>query len=296
MSAGTEGIALHKRFDEGSWWASYVKYPFLPGYAAIGVVEEVAPDVTKLSVGDRVASRSKHASEHVLEAEKCTVVPDDVPTDAAVWFALAKIALVGARVAEYKLGDSVAVVGAGPIGQMSVRWAAAAGCKSVIAIDTVASRLQHAVHGGASAAVLFPAAEARDSVLTAGGGALPRVVVDTTGNASAFASSLGLAADFGRLVLLGDTGTPENQYLTSAIVHRLVTVAGAHDSYNRRAPGWESDEEMHELFFKLVEANRFNVEDLITHRFSPIDAKAAYELATVSPGDSMGVAFDWSAT
>ena len=296
ISAGTEGIALHKRFDEGSHWAAYVRYPFHPGYAAIGVVEEIGTGVRGLSIGDRVASRSNHASEYVLEAERCTVVPEDIPLENAVWFALAKIALVGARVADYKLGDRVAVVGAGPIGQMSVRWAVAAGCRSIVAIDTPASRLEHARRGGASATVLLPAAEAKDGVLTGSGGVLPRVVVDTTGNATAFASSLGLAADFGRLVLLGDSGWPRSQHLTSDVMSRGVMVVGAHDSYNRRAPGWETDEDMHDLFFRLVQARRLNVEGLITHSVSPTDAKAAYDLATVSTGDSMGVAFDWLGT
>ena len=294
MSAGTEGIALHKRFDEGTHWAAYVRYPFLPGHAAVGVVEEVATGVVSPSVGDRVVSRSNHASEHVVEASRCTVVPRDVPLDAAVWFALAKIALVGARVAEYRLGDKVAVVGAGPIGQMSVRWAAAAGLGWVVAMDPVASRLEHALRGGASATVALPVAEARDAVLAAGGGTLPRVVVDSTGNAGVFASALGLVADFGRLVLLGDTGSPRSQCLTSDVVARGVTVVGAHDSYNHRIPGWERDEDMYGLFFELVRSRRFNVEGLITHRFSPTEAKAAYELATALPGDSMGVAFDWT--
>lgn len=296
MSAGTEGIALHKRFEEGTHWASYVQYPFCPGYAAIGVVEEVGRGVTSLSVGDRVASRSSHASEHVVEAERCTVVPEAVSSDAAVWFALAKIALVGAKVAQYRLGDSVAVVGAGPIGQMSLRWAVAAGCKAVVAVDAVVSRLGYARRGGASAVVPFSAADAREELSTAMDGALPRIVVDTTGNASAFASSLGLVADFGRLVLLGDTGSPSSQHLTSDVIARGVTVAGAHDSYNRRFPGWENDEEMYQLFFRLVRTARFDVEGLITHRFPPTDANAAYELATVLPGDSLGVAFDWLAS
>ena len=42
-----------------------------------------------------------------------------------------------------------------------------------------------------------------------------------------------MTADHGRLVLLGDTGTPELQHLTSDVIRRGLTIVGAHD---RHAP------------------------------------------------------------
>ena len=45
MSTGTEGIVLRRLFDEDSHWALYAVYPFYPGYAVVGVVEEVGPDI-----------------------------------------------------------------------------------------------------------------------------------------------------------------------------------------------------------------------------------------------------------
>lgn len=296
ISAGTEGIALHRRFDDGTHWASYVRYPFRPGYAAIGIVQELGEGVDGLAIGDRVAFRSSHASEHVVDAGRCTPIPAEVELDAACWFALAKIAFIGARAAMYTLGDTVVVVGAGPIGQMSLRWAVAAGARSIIAVDAVSPRLEHARRGGASEVVAAAVGDAREAVVAACRGQLPRVVVDSTGNASAFSEALGLVADFGRVVLLGDTGSPASQHLTSDVVYRGVTIIGAHDSHNRRAPGWEDDTSLHELFFELVRTGRFDVRNLTTHHFAPADAKAAYQLATEEPGDSMGVVFDWMTT
>ena len=140
MSTGTEGIVLRRLFDEDSHWALYAVYPFYPGYAVVGVVEEVGPDVEGFEVGQRVASRLLHASEQVVPARMCTTVPDEVESPDAVWFAFAKIALMGAWAADLRLGATVAVIGAGPIGQMALRWAVASGARHVVAVDGFASR------------------------------------------------------------------------------------------------------------------------------------------------------------
>jgi 2-desacetyl-2-hydroxyethyl bacteriochlorophyllide A dehydrogenase len=275
ISSGTEGIVLRGLFDPGTHWANWISYPFRPGYSAVGVVAELGPGVSGLEVGNRVAARVGHAADHVVPASACTRVPDEVPLDQACWFGLAKIGLVGALAAGYGLGDAVAVIGAGPIGQMSVRWAVAAGATRVVVVDTVPERLEVARQGGATEVVAAPV----DTVAELG---RPRVVVDSTGNAAVFASALRLVADHGRVVLLGDTGSPAGQHLTSDVITRGVTVVGAHDKHG--------SSDLHETFFQLARAGRFDLTGLTTHVFAPKDFQAAYDTA----GKGLGIAFDWS--
>jgi len=294
MSTGTEGIALHGLFDDGTHWSRYVRYPFHPGYSTVGAVEAVGPGVTDFAAGDRVVARLGHASDHVVPTKLCTRVPDGVPSEPAVWFGLAKIALMGARAAGYELGDAVAVIGAGPIGQMSVRWASVAGARFVVSVDTVAGRLDLARLGGATGTVAAAVDSAAESVIEACGGRRPRVVVDGTGNAAVFGAALGLVADRGRLVVLGDTGTPAGQHLTSDVIMRGITVVGAHDAHSATGPGWDRDRGLHEFFFELVLSGRFKVEGLTSHVFSPKDCALAYETAHLRRGNTMGIVFDWS--
>jgi 2-desacetyl-2-hydroxyethyl bacteriochlorophyllide A dehydrogenase len=289
ISSGTEGIALRGLFDEDTHWASWIAYPFRPGYSAVGLIEEVGAGVTDFQVGDRVAARVGHASEHVVRAAWCTRVPDGVPGEQACWFGLAKIGLMGAQAARYELGDTVAVIGAGPIGQMSVRWAAAAGAMNVVAVDRVAGRLEVARKGGATAT----STDIHDDGISASGDG-PRVVVDSTGNAAVFAEALRLVADHGRVVVLGDTGSPASQHLTPDVITRGVTIVGAHDKHSIARHGREGDRRLHELFFQLVATGRFGLDGLTTHTFDPTDFQAAYDVAT-GRGDGIGIAFDWSA-
>ncbi|WP_169809657.1 zinc-dependent alcohol dehydrogenase [Terrimicrobium sacchariphilum] len=292
MSTGTENIVFNRHFDPGTHWDRWVKYPFYPGYTAVGVVEAVGSEVTALQPGDRVASRTGHASAVNAKASECFPIPAVLDWDEAVWFSLAKIAFHGASVARYTLGDSVLIIGAGPIGQMSTRWARAAGCASIIVADAVPDRMALASAGGASATIVGPIAEAKDAVVAACGGHLPRVVIDSTGNAAVFSAALSLAADRGTVVVLGDTGQPGSQTLTSDVIMRGLTIVGAHDGHNTTA--W-NNQSITELFFTLAATGRFPLDGLNTHRFTPAQCEEAYAVANRARARTMGIVFDWSA-
>jgi len=291
MSTGTENIVFNRLFDEGTHWDNWVKYPFYPGYATVGTVEEIGQDVKMLKVGDRVGFRSGHCSHAIVEEAECYPFPAGVDWDAAVWFPLAKIAFHGALVAHYRMGDSVLIIGAGPIGQMSVRWARAAGCTSIIVVDTAPDRMGQATKGGATATIVAPISEAREAILQAGQGKLPRVVIDSTGNAAVFSAALGLVADRGTVVILGDTGRPAQQSLTLDVITRGITIIGAHDCHNTEE--WNNST-IAQLFFTFAASGRFSLEGMNTHRFTPEQCAEAYETANRDRAKTMGIVFDWS--
>lgn len=290
ISTGTEGIVFNRWFDAGTHWDNWVKYPFLPGYSAVGEVAAVGPEVTTLKVGDRVACRSSHASWHLVKATSCFPIPAGVDDAEATWFALAKIAAMGARAANYKLGSSALIIGAGPIGQMSVRWAAAAGCARVFVVDPVAGRLELARRGGATATFAQPADQALAAIEAANGGHKPEIVLDTTGNAQVFTAALAAADRFGTVVVLGDTGSPAQQHLSSDLMMRGLRIVGAHDGHE--TPDWNSPRIV-QLFFHLVQTGRFPLAGLNTHEFAPDDAVAAYDLVSKRRAESMGILFKW---
>ena len=290
MSTGTENIAFNRLFEAGSHWDKWVRYPFFPGYSAVGTVEAVGPGVKSLAVGDRVATRCSHVSLANRSEISCHSIPGEIPFAEAVWFALAKIAFQGARAAEYRMGDNVLIIGAGPIGQMSVRWARAAGAQTIIVVDSIPGRLELARIGGATAAISQPIAEAREAVLAANGGELPRVVIDSTGAAPVFSAALTLAALYGTVVILGDTGTPSGQRLTGDVITRGLRIVGAHDGHNTEQ--W-NDGTIVPLFFSLARTGRFSLAKLNSHTFRPEDCAEAYGVANRDRASTMGIIFDW---
>lgn len=289
MSTGTENIVFNRAFEPNTHWGEWVQYPFYPGYTAVAEIEQVAADVQEWKPGDRIILRMSHASHAVVPVERCFPVPKTIEAQMAPWAKLAQIASTGADAAEHRLGDSVLIIGAGPIGQMSVRWAVAAGCESVLVSDMVEGRLKLALNGGATAAVRSPLGENADDIRRMNNGALPRVVIDTTGNAGVLPLALGVVADFGKVVVLGDTGRPSEQRLTPDVVVRGVTIVGVHHTH-----GLVKEAEVYRLFFNLVERGQFNMAELNTHTFKPDQCVAAYELANRARSETMGILFDWT--
>jgi 2-desacetyl-2-hydroxyethyl bacteriochlorophyllide A dehydrogenase len=288
ISTGTESIALERRFAAGTTWDKWVQFPFQPGYSTISEVYDVGPGVDSVHVGDVVALRQSHASHHVVLADECSIVPVELRTADAAWFALASIAFRGAQAAAYRLGDDALIVGAGPVGQMSIRWARAAGLRSIVVVDPFESRIPLAIQGGATDAFALPLHEAITAIQA--NRDVPSVIVETTGTSHVLASALTMAPRHGRVVLLGATGFPDEQRLGYGFVQKGIHLIGAHDSLVQ--DGWTQDR-VNQLFFSLALSGRFDLHGLITHSFQPGECKRAYSLILSERGSTMGVTFDW---
>jgi 2-desacetyl-2-hydroxyethyl bacteriochlorophyllide A dehydrogenase len=290
MSTGTETTCFSGNFEPGTGWDAWVKYPFFPGYALVGEVAELGPGATTLRVGQVVVSRCGHASEHVKPESECYPVPSGMDPKLMSWFALAKIAAMGARAAAHRLGESVVVIGAGPVGQMAVRWAAATGPEHLLVVDTVEKRLEMAMHGGATLGIAKPIEGAQAEITAALGGGQPDLVIDATGNSLVFRSALRTARHRGRVLLLGDTGHPDQQHMVQELVVRGLTLVGAHDGNEDEQ--WNTPRILR-LFFRLVRDGMFRLDGLITHEFRPQQCAEAYALAAFRRPETMGILFDW---
>ena len=287
ISAGTECICLQRKFSPGTHWHAWVQYPFYPGYCGVGKVREAGPGVEGFEPGARVALWSKHLQFATAAADRAVRVPETVGDEEAAWYPMAAIAQHGFRLANVQLGETVVVVGLGMLGQLVVQYARLAGAREVIAIDPAAPRLELARRFGATRGVAVPVAEALDVVRDITGERLAEVLFDMTGHPEVFAASQGLLGNFGRLVLIGDTGAPEQQRLTSDCIKKNLQILGAHQSLAAGRP-W-NHARMGELFLQYVQEGRMNVKDLISHRFAVEKAPEAYDLLTTRRSEAMGV-------
>jgi threonine dehydrogenase-like Zn-dependent dehydrogenase len=242
-------------------------------------------------VGDRVALRGSHGTHFTARAAECVHIPDDIDFQDALWYALAKITFMGVLAADYRIGDTLLIVGAGPIGQLSTRWAAASGLEYIVVADPISSRLEMALRGGATGVIDSPIEKSVDQIRLACNGNLPGVVIDSTGNAGVFQAVLGVAADHGRVVILGDTGTPSGQHLTHDVIKRGLTIIGAHDSHN--TGGW-NDVTVARFFFSMIRRGRVNMGGLITHTFTAKQSATAHDFVSNHRSEVLGVIFDWT--
>src|SRR5436190_965998 len=150
ISTGTEGIVLGRKFSAGTHFDTWVKYPFRPGYSHVGRVSAVGEGVSEFRVGDRVATRAGHTSQAQVMAAHAVKIPDAVSDDDATWTALGKIAQIGVRAAEHRMGDSVVIIGLGLVGQLVTQYVSLMGASEIVAIDPAPMRLGMAQSHGAT--------------------------------------------------------------------------------------------------------------------------------------------------
>jgi len=291
MSIGTENIILNQKYDPGTHFAKIFSFPQLKtGVQAVAEVEKTGSDVSDFKAGDQIYMRMAHGSHQVIAARDCSHIPKGIDLKQACWAGLAKTAYRAAWAGRFEPGKHILVIGAGPVGQMATRWASNSGADSINVVDLSPIRLEHAKRGGATQLFNADIADCLDDIQAINAGAGPSIVVDITGNASVFQHALAAAAQFGKVILLGDTGYPSEQCLSSDVMTKGLTIQATHDSHDR--DGW-TQRRIDALFFDHVLSGAFDLGGLITHEFLPRDCVQAYALANQQREQVMGILFDW---
>ncbi len=296
ISIGTETYCLRGIFDPGTNWASWVKYPFRPGYSMVARIVGLGKGIQGYREGDRVLVSAPHQQFFKTTPDRVLPVPDGLSSEEATWGALACTTQLAVRRAELELGETVGVVGLGMLGQLIVQYLWVAGARKIIAVDTVQNRLDMAKAHAATHILNATAEGARQQIAEITKGRMLDAVWDVTGHPAALAQCIQLLRKRGRVILVGDTPTPTQQHLGPGVVSNSIAILGIHG--NSSAPYFSeftpwTREEIITLFYDYLLQGRMRVSDLITHRHTPLEAPQVYERLLINRSSSIGVIFDW---
>jgi predicted dehydrogenase/threonine dehydrogenase-like Zn-dependent dehydrogenase len=270
------------------------------GYSAAGVVTAVGRDCETLRAGDRVACAgggyATHSEVIFVPKNLCVKLPADVSFESACYTTVGAIALQGIRQADTRLGEMVAVIGLGLVGQLTVQLLKAAGCR-VIGVDIDKAACELAKKSGADS-VASDGASARSAcqALTEGRGA--DCVLITAGTKSSEPVGLAgeLARDRARIIVVGLVGmdVPRHTYYMKELELRLSRSygPGRYDpEYEERGTDypigyvrWTEQRNM-EAFIRLLAEGKVNTDLLTTHRFAVAQATDAYNMILSRGGE-----------
>ena len=276
------------------------------GHEAVGVVQTVGPAVERFSAGDPVvvsftvacgrcwfctAGQTQLCEDFGYfgygifggglggaQAELLRVpladnnllhVPEDVDDERAMFVGDAlTTGVYASELAEIREADTVAVVGAGPVGFFCIQAARAAGAGDVLAIELDPVRLQLAERAGA--VPIDPRARNAQTAIaerTDGRGA--DVAIEAVGSVPAFERALDVARRGGRVVVMGvfTSEVVPAQFGVWWIRALQIRLAGTTPIH----PYWERA-------MADVRAGRIDPLPIVSHRMSLEEAPEAYEL------------------
>lgn len=181
------------------------------GYSCSGVVLEVGEGVTDFSEGDRVACAGARVANHAevvcVPRNLCVKVPERCSLQDAASGTVGSIALQGVRRADNRLGETVAVVGVGLLGQLVCQLLTAAGCR-VAVVDVDEQRVTKAVELGAELGVHAGAEDVVERVLwfTGHRGADSVILTAATSSSELVQQAMGMCRKKGKVVVVGAVG------------------------------------------------------------------------------------------
>jgi len=252
------------------------EYPIVPGHEFSGVVEAVGSGVKGYRPGDRVAvepniacdacpaclsnrqnfcenwqavgvTRPGGMAQYVLAPEKVVFGAGDIPFDRAAFMEPLSCVIHGIESVGIRLGDTVAVIGMGPIGMLLIRTARAGGASRFAAAELSEERLAAARRDGV-----------RDA--TTDVGSLPSdrfdVVIDATGAPAVIPHAIRLARPGGRVLMFGVA--PQGRSATFEPFQVFRKGLSIHASYTSRRNSYQA--------LKLIGSGAVRVDDLVSHR------------------------------
>jgi predicted dehydrogenase/threonine dehydrogenase-like Zn-dependent dehydrogenase len=267
--------------------------PMALGYSAAGEVIEIGRDVSDFRIGDRVACAGAgfavHAQLISVPRNLAAHIPDAVAYDHAAFCTVGAIALHGIRLANIRLGEVVAVIGLGLLGQLTMQILKAAGCLA-IGTDITADRAALALRLGATWAGSDVSAFASQiAAATAGHGADAVIITADTASDQPVELAGEVARKRGTVISVGAVGTrlPRKTYFEKELEFRVSRSYGPgrydpeYETKGRDYPyefvRWTENRNL-SSFAAMVASGAVDVEALITHRFDIENAQAAYDV------------------
>jgi L-iditol 2-dehydrogenase len=300
-ATGICGSDLHS-YQDGCIGDSVVKSPLILGHEFAGVVEEIGPDSVggnfePLRVGARVAvdpaqpcgrcemcergdpnlCRRLHFCGNYpdngslcqwmhMPARSCFPVPDSIDDESAALLEPLGVAIHAVDLGKIRVGDSVAILGAGAIGLLILQVVKLSGVGRVFISDKFSWRLQLAERFG-GIPINCDSEDPVRRVLKETDGRGVDVVIEAAWGGEAITQAIELARPGGRVVLVGIPSEDRCAFKHSTARRKGLTIV-----FSRRM------KHCYPRAIRLVEQGRVDLQSLITHRFLLERAAEAFAL------------------
>ncbi|KAK9506693.1 hypothetical protein O3M35_008581 [Rhynocoris fuscipes] len=288
-----------------------VKEPMIMGHEASGTVVKLGPNVKNLAIGDRVAiepgvpcrkcSFCKEGKYNLCgemifcatppvhgnlsqfythAADFCYKLPDHVSLEEGALLEPLSVGVHACRQAAVGLGSIVLVLGAGPIGLVTVLVAKAMGASKIIVIDLMQNRLDIARNCGADITYKIETSDSVEKVckaLTELIGEPPTTTIDCCGVQTTACIGIEITKPGGTYVLVGMGANEVKVPLVKTCI-KEIQIKGMFRYCND-----------YPLALAMVAKGNVDVKQLITHTYKLEQTLEAFERAKTGSGNPIKI-------
>ncbi|WP_157071006.1 NAD(P)-dependent alcohol dehydrogenase [Alicyclobacillus acidiphilus] len=305
-AVGVCGSDVHY-YEHGKIGRYVVEQPLILGHECAGTIVRAGKAVTNVSVGDRVAVEPgvtcgrcpackagrynlcpdvqflatppvhgafaeyiAHRSDFVYR------IPDDMSFEKASLVEPFSVGVHALRRARFQAGESVVIMGMGPVGLTAVIAAKQAGASAIVVGDVEQNRLDVAMALGATKAVNVRTESLPDAIASVADGVGLDVGIETAGNPAALKSLFTAVRRGGRIAIVGLPPIETNDLNIPMIVDNEIEMIGVFRYANTYPAG-------------IALLNSVDVDVLLTDTYGLEDAGAALERARTNKAGSIKV-------
>lgn len=297
-----------------------IKPPIILGHEFAGEIVAVGTGVERYAVGDRVIaapgigcghcsyclSGNQHLCYHRLtlghqyhggfaefvripaiavQAGNVNLIPDSVDYLSATLAEPLACVINGQEAMQIQLGDTVAVIGTGPIGIMHAELARSRGAGKVFLINRSQPRLDRARPLGYDAYISLQKDDAVQRVLELTDGMGANVVIVTAGSEAAMQMGLAMTGKMGKVCFFAGLPKDKPQVTIDAnfLHYRQITIYGTFSSAPRH----------NALAIEMIRSGKLNVDYLLTHAVSLQHINEGLQLVEKQAGMRIVVVPHW---
>jgi 2-desacetyl-2-hydroxyethyl bacteriochlorophyllide A dehydrogenase len=289
------------------------KHPFAPlpaalGHELAGEIAAVGDQVSCLQVGDRVVLEPVITCGHcefclkgvynlctrvsfyhrqgqgaftpyfVADQQRVYKLPDNVTFEEGALVEPLAVAVHAVKKSGIRMGDSVAVIGAGAIGLMILALSRLQGATGIFAVDTQDYRLKMAQDLGARDAFNNIDGKAVEKIIERTGGLGVEVSFEAVGIQLTFVQALQVLKKGGHAVLAGLNAKPEVTLPANIFVQKEISLSGTQ--------GYCHD---YQTALALLESGAVDLSPFITHTLSHDALQEGFDLLTSAGHEAVKV-------
>jgi L-iditol 2-dehydrogenase len=307
-AVGLCGSDVHY-YEHGKIGPYVVEKPIILGHESAGEIVSLGSDVRHLAIGQRVTvepgvtcGRCNYCKtgrynlcpdvkflatppydgafcEYIcIRADFLYSIPDHMSYEAAALVEPFSVGLHAVKRGHLKAGESVAILGMGPIGLLAVAAAKSAGAKRIIGVDLEDFRLSAAGKMGATDVINLRNEDVRDAIRRLTGNQGVDLAIETAGNANALQTALSSVRRGGRVVIVGLPPQEEVAMNVPSLVDNEIDIYGVFRYANTYPSGVE-----------ILASGDIHINDIITDYFSLDEVPRAFEKARLEKNTTLKI-------